>query len=52
MFHLHRPIKIIKLINFGARFAKDMRHKHTSVVVLVPNREHKCDPVIGAWGKT
>ena len=26
---------MIKLINFGARFAKDMCHKHTTVVVLV-----------------
>ena len=44
---------MIKLINFGARFAKVIRHKPTSVVVLGPNRDHhKCDPVIGAWGKT
>ena len=42
MFHLHRPIKMIELINFGARFPKDMRHKHTSVVVLVRAVQSTC----------
>ena len=35
VFRFHIPIKMIILINFGARFAEDMRHKHNSVVVLV-----------------